>query len=296
MKLRVIATLIVIFLLTIPHGGGDCQAQQGAKKTLHGASARTLPLMPPSSLDALYPPKSEQPIYLGKMIGLNRPLTAIIINVVENDQPNAVASFEEFKTQYRDVAALVPEWKEYYPMKPVEELGAALKSWDQGTSIASIQDVGKLCERCHLENMVPVQQKYHWRDFAEITLHDPMTEKGLSFSEFKHSMERNLTGIGINLEKGERQSVLKQYEGFRVRFEKFKEVCFNCHDSERKYYVDASVQAMVDSLGKVLNDATVDPKAVQALSMGIGRESCFKCHLVHVPAAMTKALWRREGK
>jgi hypothetical protein len=48
---------------------------------------------------------------------------------------------------------------------------------------------------------------------------------------------------------------------------------------------------MVDRLGTVLRGASPEPEAVAELGLGIGTESCHKCHLVHVPAAYAKARW-----
>jgi hypothetical protein len=46
------------------------------------------------------------------------------------------------------------------------------------------------------------------------------------------------------------------------------------------------MQDTVDELGKVFQSRAVDAGAVMALAQKIGRESCSKCHLVHVPAAL----------
>ncbi len=68
-----------------------------------------------------------------------------------------------------------------------------------------------------------------------------------------------------------------------------KETCAECHDTERKYYIDTEIESMIDSIGTVLQNPSVDAGKVQALGQGIGQESCFKCHLVHLPAAMARA-------
>ncbi len=86
----------------------------------------------PVSLDNLYPPKAEQPVYLSRMLGMSTPFTAIIVDLFENDAPNAMADYEKFKAEYYEVSQLVPEWQAMFPMAPVEELGAALETGDQG--------------------------------------------------------------------------------------------------------------------------------------------------------------------
>ena len=68
-----------------------------------------------------------------------------------------------------------------------------------------------------------------------------------------------------------------------------KDTCEECHGTEeRKYYVDESVQALVDEMGKALNKPSVDSKEVETLAQGIGMESCFKCHRIHLAAAYAK--------
>jgi hypothetical protein len=68
--------------------------------------------------------------------------------------------------------------------------------------------------------------------------------------------------------------------------------CQECHGADdRKYYVDGSVRAMVEDLGK----AAAEPSLEKAgkLVMGIGMESCHKCHLVHMPAALAQKKGRK---
>ena len=98
-------------------------------------------------------------------------------------------------------------------------------------------------------------------------------------------LDANFAGISLNVERGDKEAAQKQFQGFSARFQAMKETCGNCHDSERKDYVDASVQALIDQLGQVLNGSSVDPKAAELLRQRIGMEGCIKCHWVHVPAA-----------
>ncbi|MHC4489269.1 MAG: hypothetical protein ACYSW7_08865, partial [Planctomycetota bacterium] len=65
-----------------------------------------------------------------------------------------------------------------------------------------------------------------------------------------------------------------------------KESCQNCHEGESKYYVDENIEDLLKKLEQALWSKTIDPEAVGVLVQGVGRESCSKCHLVHVPAAL----------
>lgn len=183
---------------------------------------------------------------------------------------------------------MVPEWESYYPMAPVDQLAAALDSGDPGQVMGAIDNIGKTCNNCHYRYMVPVQHKYHWGEFDILTVGDPVTGSDYPFAVFKHMMETDMVGIGIDMGQGQRENALDRLNGFEQRFTAFKEVCAACHDSERKYYVDESVTGMIAGIRAKLNEATIDPRAVGELLQGIGQESCFKCHLVHAPAAYAK--------
>ena len=247
----------------------------------------------PSSLDALFPPKAKGPIYLSRMFGLATPFTGIVVDLLEGDIKNVQADFEMFKKQYEEVSNLVPEWKHDFPQEPVTNLGAALKSGDRGKIMGAYGNVGKVCHECHVEYLAKAYFKYHWKNVETIKVKDPLSKEEVKYSTFMQYISTNFTGIGVDLQQGQKENALKQFQGFKARFGTMKETCQECHDdkekkTERKYYVDESVMAMIDKLGQALNAPTTDPKAVGNLMQGIGGESCFKCHLVHVPAAISK--------
>jgi hypothetical protein len=247
----------------------------------------------PSSLDALFPPKAQGPIYLDRMFGLATPFTGIVVDLLEGDIKNVQDNFEKFKIQYEEVSNLVPEWKHDFPQDPVTNLGAALKSGDRGKIMEAYGKVGKVCHECHVEYMTKTYYKYHWKDVETIKVKDPLSKEEVKYSTFMQYIGTNFTGIGVDLQQGQKENALKQFQGFKARFGTMKEICQECHDdkekkTERKYYVDESVMALIDKLGQALNAPTIDPKALGNLMKGIGGESCFKCHLVHVPAALAK--------
>ena len=73
-----------------------------------------------------------------------------------------------------------------------------------------------------------------------------------------------------------------------------KDTCEDGHGTdERKYYVDENIQTLIDEMGKALSSSPINSKAVGELVMGIGMESCTKCHLVHIPAAYAKLRWKK---
>jgi hypothetical protein len=287
--------VFVVFLAAALVGSIFVQSYGNSSPRANG-SYLDIPSPPPQSLDALYPPKSEQPVFLFSMLDMEGPFNGIVIDLMEEDFANASANYEKFKQKYMSVSKLIPEWENEYPMKPVEELGAAMQTGDKGKIMASIEEVGKACNGCHLQNMVKVQQKYHWRDFEEIKVTDLVTKESVGFNQLMQFISMNFSGIGVNLEEGQVDNSKKHFEQFKTRFTSLKASCTHCHTTQRKYYVDESVQSYIDELGSVLNESTINPQKIEELTMKIGQENCEKCHLVHLPAAITKLGWKMLEK
>ncbi len=140
--------------------------------------------------------------------------------------------------------------------------------------------------------MAKVQQKYRWMDFGEIKVTDPLTEEEMDFVRLKQSLNTNFSGILIDVEQGQGEKAQKHLQGFKARFQVLKDTCEDCHGTdERKYYVDENIQTLIGEIEKALNSIPIDSKTVQELVMGIGMDSCSKCHLVHIPAAYAKLQW-----
>ncbi len=243
----------------------------------------------PASLNAFYPPTAQQPVYLLRMFALGGLFSGIASDFVENDIQGAREDFEKFKAEYVEISKLVPEWKKAFLIGPVEELGAALKAGDRGKVMPAFGKVGAACHDCHAKYMPPVHQKYHWGDFSTIKAKDPLSNEEVPFILLKKYLDSNFAGIGLNIERGQKERALKQVKGFNARFQTLKTICGRCHTGDIKYYTDDGVQGLIDKLGQTLENPSSDPKVAVELVQKIGTESCFKCHLVHVPAAIAKS-------
>jgi cytochrome c556 len=248
----------------------------------------------PAALDALYPPAAKEPVFLLKMLGLAHTFSGILSDLFENDPQNALTNYERFKAQYGEAAGLVPEWKAKYPAAPVEELGTALKTGDQAKVIAAVEKVGGGCSGCHVDNMAKVQHKYGWPDFSSVRAKDPLSGEEIDLHRLMVYLDISFTGISADIEQGQAENARKQYQGFKARFDTMASTCEDCHGpEERKYYVDSSVRAMMDELEKTIAGPSVEKEKAEKLHMGIGMESCHKCHQVHIPAAFAQKKWRR---
>ena len=153
---------------------------------------------PPSSLDALYPPQTKESVYLFKMFELNTFFSGIIAELFENDFRNAKGNFEIFMTKHSELSKLIPEWEreweQKYPGGPLDELKNALDRGDKAKAMASIEKVGIECHECHISYMAKVQQKYHWGNFEEIKLKDPLTNEEVNFAQLKQGLNVNFRG------------------------------------------------------------------------------------------------------
>lgn len=250
-----------------------------------------VPALPPS-LAALYPPVAERPVHLLAMLELQDGFSGIVVDLLEGDVAQARASYVEFAQRYRRAADLVPEWRAAYPEEPVRSLGSALAGGDRPATMAAIDAVGAVCHACHQVAMASVQLRYRWGRFADVTVADPLTGGAASYAAFKRGLATNLAGITHDLRQGEVENARRQFDGFRARFAALSESCNTCHDTPRRSFVDLSVQAVVDALGRALAAAVPDLAAVVRLTAGIGQASCSACHLVHTPAAQAQAAIR----
>ncbi len=170
-------------------------------------------------------------------------------------------------------------------MEPVEELGASLNTGNRGKVMTAYKKVARVCHECHVIYMPKAQQKYHWGKFYAIRIKDPLTHEELNYRRLNKYLDANFAGISVYAEHGQWEKSRRQLQAFNTRFQAMKETCKYCHGTERRYYVDESVQVLLGKLGQALSGSSIDPKMVEALTQEIGRESCFKCHLVHIPPA-----------
>lgn len=282
--MRVVTAILAGILATVSAAPAGADFPAGAGR----GGAGTLP----ETLNAFYPPVAGQPIYLAKMLDLETSFSGIVVDLMEDDIAGACGSFDDFVGKYREVAGIVPEWKGKYPEQPVKELGAALAAGDRKRAMNAFAEVGGVCHRCHVEAMVPVQQKFHWGDFGAIAIQDPLSGAATGYPQFKQYLAANLAGIAVDLGQGQADNARRQFQGFQARFQALADSCQKCHESKSRYYVDREVQDTVEEIGKAFTSRTVAADEVIVLTRKIGRESCFKCHLVHLPAAFARAAGR----
>ncbi len=285
------SVLLTICLLLIVQGCYEAELAELEKLRVENTELKAQIAPPPASLDQFFPPKAKAPVFLMAMYDMAMPMTAIFVNAMEGDMENVMPAFDKFKAAYESTSQMVPEWKDKFPTEPVDALGEALRKGDPNGIMAAGEKMGMVCSACHHANMVKVQQKYEWGDFSTITVEEPVSKQDMKYIQFMQMMDFSFTGIFVNLQEGQMDMAMKNFDGLKAQYGALKESCNACHETERKYYVDDEIMGMVDDLGDMLKSGKPDPDKMMGLAMGIGNESCHKCHMVHVGAQYAKANW-----
>jgi hypothetical protein len=228
-----------------------------------------------------------------EMFALSAPFEGIGTNLQEKDMDGAKASFKAFKSQYLKVSAMVEEWKDKFPIQPLDTLEQALTAGDNAKIGNAMGRVGQVCAACHLINMVKAQQEYHWPAFEEIKLTDSVSKASLPWREYMVRMAGAYNGIGVDMKEGKANNARTDLQAFSSLFTGLADGCENCHETPRAYFVDTKVKVMISELGKAVNASTPDTATIGKLNGEIGMESCLKCHLVHIPSAHAKARWKK---
>jgi cytochrome c556 len=216
---------------------------------------------------------------------------------------NAKASFQAFQKQYVKMSKMVPEWASRFPQAPVTALGKAVDGGNPAKIGPAMGGVGQVCASCHLLYQVKAQQKYHWRNFDDIKVTDPVSGQPLPLPDFMRAMSSGWEGALVDLQQGQADRSQKNWQNFRSQFSAMAaEACRQCHvdragnEIPRRYYVDADSTAMLDQMGNALSASQPDPAAIGELAGAIGNGICMNCHLVHFPAQNAKDMWETYAK
>ncbi len=287
-KLVLLLGILVLLPFLVAACGEDLQPRVEELEELAGP--------PPEFLDQLYPPQATEPTFLIEMLALDEAMVGLFVDLSEQDFANISGDLAKFKTQYDKMRnEVVPEWKDLMPLEPVTGLEEALASQDPDEIMPAAGEVGEICGNCHALYMAKVTIKYHWPSFEEVKVTDLLSEQQLSWADFKMPMALNFGGIGHNLQQGQLDNAMQNFQAFNAQFDALRKTCsdedFGCHSDEPLYFVSKDVQADIDALGGALTASPPDATAIAELMPKIGQESCGGCHTLHVPAAATMELW-----
>ena len=93
-------------------------------------------------------------------------------------------------------------------------------------------------------------------------------------------------GIGINIKQGNQAGAQQSFELFTEMFNNTKQACGACHATERRYYVSDDIMGMINTLGQEIDAGNLT--AAESIRQGIGAQSCYACHVLHMPAQFEK--------
>jgi hypothetical protein len=232
------------------------------------------------------------------MFNLSGPFEGIGVNLGERDLAGAKASYQAFQAQYTKMSKMVPEWTSRFPQAPVMALGRAIEGGNPAQIGPAMGGVGQVCGDCHLLFQVKTQQKYHWKNFDDIRVVDPASQKKLNFVDYMTAMAGSFGGITVDLQANKADRAIENFQTFSSRFSTLAtDACVQCHVDQagneipRRYYVDSDSLALVEQMGQALSASPPDVPAVMNLSGAIGNGICLSCHLVHFPAQVAKDTW-----
>ena len=243
----------------------------------------------PSSLDQYYQnPPPQPPEYLLEMFEMGGNMMGIIVNIQQEDMDNATKSYAAFYENYKNSAEMVPEWNGYYNISTVEKMGDALDTGDIPGVFSAVGEIGASCAKCHADTMPDVWNKYNWKDFRNVMIKTPNPEEPeLPFAAAKMKyLTAGFDGIGVNLRQGNQAGAQQSFVLFTTMFNNTKEACSNCHATERRYYVSDDIMRMIDTMGKEIDAGNLT--AANNILEGIGVQSCYACHVLHMPAQFEK--------
>jgi hypothetical protein len=241
----------------------------------------------PGVLDQYYP-SGGPPILLLKMLDMVDSFTDISINLQENDMVNATNSFKKFSSEYDNVSKMVPEWSGYFDKNIVKDIGSDIDTGNVSKAFEDIGRLGKTCDNCHRDIKPQVWVKYYWKDFDNVSVitinpNEPIASWHDAMAKY---LAPSFEGMIINLKEGKRDAANQSFENFRTMLLNFKQACSDCHTTEPKYFVSDDIMAIVNQTGDQVKSGNIT--AVQQNVQIIGMESCYKCHVLHLPAQMMK--------
>jgi cytochrome c556 len=238
----------------------------------------------PGSLDKWYP---GEPIYLFKMFELGGSMMGVLVNTLQDDTTNAKIAYQIFYSEYEKSSKMVPEWKKYYDLNAVKNVGDALEAGDKEKTMAGLEVVFQTCGPCHTEMKTKVFAKYHWKDFNDVkmkTVNPEQPETSWKEAKAKY-LVTGFDGTIVNARENQQEATDRSFQQFKVMFQFMKEACSSCHDTDRKYYVSDDVTALINTAEGQIKAGNLE-NSINAMEQIGG--SCYKCHNTHEPLQRLK--------
>jgi cytochrome c556 len=243
--------------------------------------------IPVSELDPHFKGGREGHAYTLAMLELGMRTGAATTAVMRNDPERARAALKSLRDQMNKVGGMVPSWKSWFRTGVIDELEAAVASRaDAATRRKLVAKLEGSCTSCHATYMFQVQARYRWGNFADAVI---TAETGtLTFHQVMLDLASDLGAVRADVEAGQFTDASAAYKRFMERFGMMEQLCANCHDQPRQYFIDSTVKARLFKIGGLLRKGDTSVADYKPLFDDVNEMSCLPCHQVHMPAAFAQ--------
>jgi hypothetical protein len=248
------------------------------------AAAPGDPGIPLAELDPYFKGGREGHAYTLAMLELGMRTGAATTAALRDDPARAKVELKSLRDQMNKVAAMVPSWKPYFRTATIDELESAVAAKaDLATRRKIVGRLESSCTACHARYMFQVQAQYRWGSFADAVV---TAESGtLSFHQVMLDLASDLGAVRADVNARQFPEASTAYKRLMERFASMEQVCANCHDQPRQYFVDATVKARLYKIGGLLRRGETRVGEYTPLFNDVNEMSCLPCHQVHMPAA-----------
>jgi hypothetical protein len=134
--------------------------------------------------------------------------------------------------------------------------------------------------------MFLVQAQYRWGSFADAVV---TADSGtLTFHQVMLDLASDLGAVRADVQAGKFTEATSAYKRLMERFGMMEQLCANCHDQPRQYFVDSAVKARLFKIGGLLRRGDTNVADYTPLFNDVNEMSCLPCHQVHMPAAFVQ--------
>ena len=248
--------------------------------------------LPVAELDPHFRGGREGHAYTLAMLELGMRMGAATTAALRDDRERALAALKSFHEHHTAVAKLVPSWREQFRGSVITELEAAVTAKaDLATRRKIVTRVEQSCTSCHARYMFPVQARYRWGSFASATV---TGEQGvtLTLHQLMLDLANSLGAVRGDVDAGHLAEAQAAFKTLTERFNAMDQLCVNCHDQPRQYFIDQNVKGRILKMGGLLRRGETRAAEYAPIFKDLNEMSCLPCHQVHMPAAYQQAFIR----
>jgi hypothetical protein len=247
--------------------------------------------LPVAELDPHFQGGREGHAYTLAMLELGMRMGAATSAALRDDRERALAALKSFREQQAAVAKMVPSWKDRFRDSALTDLETAVANRaDVAARRKLVTRIEQSCTACHARYMFPVQARYRWGNFANASV--PGEQGGLRFHQLMLDLSNSLGAVRGDVEAGHLADAQHAYRQLLDRFNTMEQLCVNCHDQPRQYFIDQTVKGRILKMGGLLRRGETRISEYTHLFKDINEMSCLPCHQVHMPAAFQQAFMK----